>query len=66
MPPFDGKPTDVFGGQHLKTLSAESGALSRVDCCVSNIPHEWDETRKSGEERSPQHQLFFKINRLLH
>lgn len=40
VPPFDGKPTDLFAGQHLKSLSAESGALSRAACCVSNIPHE--------------------------
>lgn len=27
VPPFDGKPVDLLGGQHLKSLSAELGGL---------------------------------------
>lgn len=38
--PFDGKPVDLLGGQHLKSLSAGPGALGPAVCCVSNIPLE--------------------------
>lgn len=40
VPPVDGKPADLLGGQHLKSLSAEPGALGPAVCCVSNVPHE--------------------------
>lgn len=40
VPPFDAKPADLLGGQHLKSLSAEPGALGPAVCCVSNIPPE--------------------------
>lgn len=40
VPPFDGKPADLLGGQHLKSLSEELGALGLAVCRVSNIPHE--------------------------
>lgn len=40
VPPFDGKPADLLGGQHLKSLSAEPWALSPAVCCAVNVPYE--------------------------
>lgn len=53
VPSFDGKLADLLGGQHLKSLSTEPGALGRAVHCVLNIPPKWGWTRKSGEERTP-------------
>lgn len=53
VPLFDGKPTDIFGRQHLKSLSAEQRTLSCAVCCVFNVSQEVDLNRKSEEERTP-------------
>lgn len=50
---FDGKLLDHHGGQHLKSLSGELGALGSTMCCLSISPMSEAEPGNQGKRKLP-------------